>query len=93
MSWYDRYSYWRLGPAARLVYRAFENPDAWELGSHTIMHKPSQLTFWVGSDAGHFRLYKPQEIDCFTNFERKVLWAKYEQLQTMFVFTRMAGLD
>lgn len=93
MNLYDRYVYWRLGPAARLVYKAFENPDAWEIETHTIMHKPSQLRFWVANDYSHFRLYKPHEIDCFTNFERKVLWSKYEQLKTMYLFVRMAGMN
>lgn len=94
MNWYDRYIYWRLGPAARLVYRAFENPDAWEPErDFTIIHKPSKVTFWVSNGWQHFRVYKPQEISCFTKFERKVLWAKYEQWKTMFLFTRMAGMD
>ena len=94
MNWYGRYVYWRLGPAARLVYRAFENPDAWEPdGTYTITHKPSSLVFWVSNGASHFKVHRPQELDCFTRFERKVLWAKYEQWKTMFLFTKMAGLS
>jgi hypothetical protein len=90
---YDRYTYWRLGPAARLVYRALDNPDAWEIDSHTILHKPSQLRFWTSNGASHFKLYKPQEVDCFTKFERKVLWARFEHFKRMFLFVRMAGLS
>ena len=94
MNWYDRYVYWRLGPAARLVYRAFENPDAWEPdGTYTIKRKPSGLVFWVSNGASHFKLYRPTEMDCFSGFERKALWRKYEQWKTMLVFTRMAGID
>ena len=94
MNWYDRYVYWRLGPAARLVYLALDNPDVWEAdASYTIKHKPSGLVFWVCNGASHFRMYKPQEIDCFTKFERKVLWAKYEKWKTMLLFTKMSGLD
>lgn len=93
MNWYDRYVYWRLGPAARLVYRALDNPDAWDINSYTMKHKPSQLEFWAANGVEHFRLYKPQEIDCFTKFERKVLWAKYEQWKTILLFTKMSGLS
>ena len=94
MNWYDRYFYWRLGPAARLVYKAFENPDAWEPNTeYTITHKPSKIVFWVSNGAQHFRVYKPIEMDCFSGFERKVLWGRYEQWKTMFLFTRMAGMD
>ncbi len=94
MSWYDRYVYWRLGPAARLVYRAFDNPDAWEPDKdYTITHKPSKVVFWVSNGRDHFKVYKPQELECFTKFERKVLWGRYEQWKTMYLFTRMAGMD
>ena len=93
MNWYDRYVYWRLGPAARLVCHAFENPDTWDSDTYTIKHKPSGLVFWVSNGASHFKLYRPQEIDCFSRFERRVLWAKYEKWKTMLLFTKMAGLS
>jgi hypothetical protein len=93
MNWYDRYIYWRLGPAARLVYRALDNPDAWEIGAHVMLHKPSQLAFWVANGVGHFRLHKPQEIECFSGFERRVLWRRIEHMKRMFVFTKLSGLS
>jgi hypothetical protein len=95
VSWYDLYIHWRLGPAARLVYYAFDNPDAWEAdsSSYTITHKPSGLVFWVANEASQFKLYEPVKLDCFNRFERKVLWAKYEQWKVMYLFARMSGLS
>jgi hypothetical protein len=93
VNWYDRYVYWRLGPAARLVYAALDNPDAWEVGMHTMIHKPSKLQFWVANGAQHFRLYKPDEMQCFNGFERKVLWARIEHMKRMYLFTKMASLS
>lgn len=93
MNLYDRYVYWRLGPAARLVYLALENHDAWDCDDgYTLKHKPSSTLFWVANDWQNFRVYKPKELNCFTKFERKALWAKYEQWKTIYLFTRMAGM-
>jgi hypothetical protein len=93
VNWYDRYVYWRLGPAAKLVYRALDNPDAWDISSHTMKHIPSKLEFWTANGVDHFKLYKPQEIECFTGFERKVLWRKTEHMKRMFLFVKMARLS
>lgn len=90
---YDQYVYWRLGPAARLVFHALDNPDVWQLDDNTLMHTRSGVLFWTGNGISHFKLYRPHDINCFTRFERKVLWRKIEQWKLTIVFTRMANLS
>lgn len=92
---YDQYVYWRLGPAARLVFHALDNPDAWEMDDHTMTHTRSGVAFWTGNGISYFKPHLPpmKDVNCFTGFERKVLWRKIEQWKLMVVFARMANLS
>ena len=92
-TWYDRYVFWRLGPAARLAYIALQDPDLWEFDNYYIAHKRSKMCFWVGSAVNEFKLYKPREADVFNRFETKVLVRAVKNMQRTALFANLGGLS
>lgn len=78
-----------MSAAGRMLSQALDDPDAWQLETHVLYHKPSGTRWWVGNGWMFFNGYSDTS-KCLTMFERFWLYRKYKRMMNLKIAGQLA---